>query len=133
VKPVSGIAPRFERDGDGDFVLRPPECPSREELERHLLGPIVIPPPPAAPPSLQFSLGDLMIVTVGVAAGLAGGSWMPTDLFAALAGIATLVGLLVVSCHPPETHLGKVIWTSFVVAYFTAVLAAVVRPPLGPG
>jgi hypothetical protein len=130
---VSGIAPRFERTDEGDFVLRPPECRSREELERDLIGPIVIAPPPTAPPGLQYSVADLMILMVGVATGLAGGSWMPTDMFAALAGVATLIGLLIVSWHPPESRLGKVIWTSFVVAYFTAVLAAVLRPPGAAG
>jgi hypothetical protein len=120
------------RSGD-DFVLRAPNCRSREELERELEGPIRIPAPPPKPPPPQFSLGDLMILMIGVAAGLAGGSWMPTDVFAALLGLATLVGLVIVSWHPPETRLGKLIWTSFIVAYFMAVLAAILRPPTNAG
>jgi len=127
---VAGSAPIFERNDEGDFVLLPPEGRSREEVERELTGPIVIAPEPAEPPRLlQFSVGDLMILMVGVAAGLAGGSWMPTDVFAAILGLATLAGLLIVSWHPPETRLGKMIWASFVVAYFMAVLAALIRPP----
>ena len=74
-----------------------------------------------------------MILMVGVAAGLAGGSWMPTDLFAAILGLATLIGLLIVSWRPPESHVGRVIWASFVVAYFIAVLAAVFHRPPGAG
>jgi hypothetical protein len=131
---VGGFAPIFERDDGGDFVLRPPECPSREELERDLADPIQLPDPsPLRPPPPQFSLGDIMLLMVGVAAGLAGGSWMATDLFAAILGLATLVGLLIVSWHPPETRLGKIIWASFVVAYFMSVLAAVLRPPPSTG
>jgi hypothetical protein len=122
-----------DRSGD-DFVLRAPECRSREELERELEGPIVLRDLSASkPPPPQFSLGDLMILMVGIAAGLAGGSWMPTDVFAALLGLATLVGLLIVSWHPPESRLGKLIWTSFIVAYFMAVLAAILRPPTNAG
>ena len=73
-----------------------------------------------------------MILMVGVAIGLAGGSWMPTDVFAATLGLLTLVGLLVVSWHPPETHLGKLIWATLVLAYVIAVFAAVFRPLAHP-
>ena len=130
---MNGAAPRFERNEEGDFVLQPPNCRSREELERELEGPVRLPEAPSAAPPWQFSLGDMMILMVGVAGGLAGGSWMPTDLFAAVLGLATLVGLLIGSWRPPESHLGKLIWTSFVVAYFLAVLAAVFRPPVQAG
>jgi hypothetical protein len=83
-----------------------------------------------------------MILMIGVALGLAGGSWMPTDVFAASLGLLTLVGLLVVSWHPPKTHLGKLLWATLVLAYVIAVFAAVFRPlahprraarPLQPG
>jgi hypothetical protein len=127
---VSGSASSGEFSDDRDVVLRPPDCPSREELERGFAEPVQLSAPqPARQPRLQFSLSDLMILMVGVAVGLAGGSWMPTDVFAAILGLATLAGLLVVSWRPPETHLGKMIWASFVVAYFLAVLVAVFRPP----
>jgi len=126
---VGGFAPIFERNDEGDFVLRPPECPSREELERELADPIRLPDPSPPRPPPQFSLGDIMLLMVGVAAGLAGGSWMPSKMFAAILGLATLIGLLIVSWRPPETRLGKVIWASFVIAYFMAIVAAIVRPP----
>jgi hypothetical protein len=87
----------------------------------------------APPRRRQYSVADLLIVMVGVAVGLAGGSWMPTDVFAAMLGLLTLVGLLVVSWRPPQTHLGKVIWATLVVAYVMAVLAAVFRPLSHPG
>jgi hypothetical protein len=84
-----------------------------------------MPPRPSYP---QFSVADVMILMVGVAAGLAGGSWMPRDLFAAVLGLVTLVGLLVVSWHPPQTHVGRLIWGTLVLAYVIAVAAAVFRP-----
>src|SRR5262245_3990255 len=87
---------------DEPVLLQPPDCPSREDWARQLnRPPEPEPPPPPAPRWPQFSLSDVMILTVGVAAGLAGGSWMPTDVFAALLGLITLVGLLVVSWQPP--------------------------------
>jgi hypothetical protein len=126
---VGGDRSSSERTSGDEFVLRPPDCRSREELEREFTDPIQLPDPspPRSPP--QFSLSDIMLLMVGVATGLAGGSWMPTDLFAAILGLATLVGLLIVSWHPPQTRLGNVIWTSFIIAYFMAVLAAVFQPP----
>src|SRR5690242_12292270 len=110
---MSGQPPESQGSDEHGFSLREPDCPSREELERHLLGPIELEPEPPRPPGPQFSLSDVMILTVGVAVGLAGGSWMPTDLFAAILGMATLAGLLVVSLYPPDSHLGKLIWASF--------------------
>ncbi len=80
--------------------------------------------PPAPPRRGQFSVGDLLILTVGVAVG----SWMPTDVFAAALGLLTLLGLLVVSWRPPHSHLGKLLWATVVVAYVVAVFAAVLRP-----
>jgi hypothetical protein len=85
-----------------------------------------------APPRHQFSVRDLMILMIGVALGLAGGSWMPTDVFAASLGLLTLVGLLIVSWHPPRTHLGKLLWATLVLAYVIAVFAAVFRPLAQP-
>ena len=85
-------------------------------------------PLPAPTRRGQFSVGDLLILTVGVAVGLAGGSWMPTDVFAAVLGLCTLLGLLVVSWRPPRSHLGKVLWATLVLAYVIAVFAAVFRP-----
>jgi hypothetical protein len=131
---VCGNEASDERAKVDDVVLRPPDCPSREELERGFREPVQLPAPePVQQPPLQFSVRDLMILMVGVAAGLAGGTWMPTDVFAAILGLATLAGLLLVSWRPPETHLGKMIWASFVVAYFLAVLVAVFRPPTHAG
>ena len=88
------------------------------------------PPPPERPGRPQFSVGDVMIVMVGVAVGLAGGTWMPPDIFAAVLGLLTLVGLLLVHLYPPETHLAKLIWASLVLAYVMAVFAALLKPAL---
>jgi hypothetical protein len=126
---VGGDPDSSEGPREDELVLRPPECRSREQVERELAEPIELPGPAPRGPPPQFSLRDIMVLTVGVAAGLAGGSWMPGKLFAALLGLATLIGLLVVSLRPPETRAGKLVWASFVIAYFTAVVAALLRPP----
>jgi len=119
-----------DSSNDDDLVVLPAEGLSREELERQFAEPLHLEPDPAPARWPQFSIGDLMIVMVGVASGLAGGSWMPTDVFAAALGLVTLVGLLVVSWYPPESHLGKLLWATLVIAYILAVLAAVLRPPV---
>jgi len=140
---ASGPAPRLphefvlhpDRTGDDEQVrLQPPDCPSRDDWARHLHRLPEPEPLPALPPKWpQFSLSDIMILTFGVATGLAGGSWMPTDAFAAVLGLITLAGLLVVSWQPPETHLGKVIWATVVISYIVAVGAAIFRPLTHPG
>lgn len=114
---------------DRDFEIRPPDGPSREELSRRLDPPPSLQPPPVATaPRPQFGVGDLMVVMVGVAAGLAGGTWMPPDIFAAILGLVTLFGLLAVHLYPPESHLGKLLWGTLVLAYVMAVLAALCQP-----
>jgi len=116
-----------------EFRLAQPDCPSRDDWQRALQPPRSLPAPDPPAPRHQYSVGELMILMIGVAAGLAGGSWMPTDVFAALLGLCTLVGLLVVSWNPPETRLGKLIWATLVLAYVVAVFAAVLRPLSHPG
>jgi hypothetical protein len=90
--------------GEGDdFRLAPPDCPSREDWQRRLAPPVALeptPPPPSEWP--RFGITDLLVVTAGAAIGLAGGTWMPADLFAAILGLATLVGLLLVHLFPPS-------------------------------
>jgi len=122
---------REQEDDDRELVLLPPECPSREQLEQQWRPPLAIEPELRSPPWPQFSIADLMVLMVGVAVGLSGGSWLPTDVFAAALGIVTLIGLLVVNFHPPETRLAKLLWGTLVLAYVLAVLAALVRPPTG--
>ena len=75
----------------------------------------------------QFRISDLLIVMVGAAVGLAGGTWIPANIFAALLGLVTLIGLLIVHLIPPRSHTGKVIWATVVLAYVTAVSAALVK------
>lgn len=118
-----------ESSGEEDLVILPPEGPSREEIE-YSLSPLPEYVPPPKPPSArpQFSLADVMMVTFAVAAGLAGGSWMPSDVFAAVLGLITLIGLLVVHLHPPETHAAKLVWAALVIAYVMAVFAALLKP-----
>ncbi len=109
------------------YRVLPAEVPSREEQLRQL------DPPPPLPvrativrPRFQFSVLDLMVLMVGVAAGLAGGTWMPADIFAACLGLVTLGGLFLVHLYPPESHTGNLIWGTLVLSYIIAVLAALV-------
>jgi hypothetical protein len=108
--------------------LRPTDCPSREEQMREFEP---LPPLPAVPipatPAFQFTVFDLMIVMVGVAGGLAGGTWMPPDIFAALLGLVTLLGLALLHFVPPESHFARLMWGTLVLAYFVAVGAAVFK------
>lgn len=113
---------------DDDFRLAPPDCPSADDWQRALSPPPQLPVPDPPAPRHQYSVRELMILMVGVAFGLAGGSWMPTDVYAATLGLCTLIGLLVVSWSPPETRLAKLIWATLVMAYVISVLAAVFRP-----
>jgi peptidoglycan/LPS O-acetylase OafA/YrhL len=124
--------PEQEND-DQELVLLPPECPSREQLEQQFASPLRLEPEVRPPRWQQFSISDMMILMVGVAVGLSGGSWLPTDVFAAALGIVTLTCLLVVNFHPPETHLAKLLWGTLVLAYVLAVVAALLRPPTGIG
>lgn len=117
--------------GSDEFVLRPPDGPGRERIERFLDPPPQLPPdPPPKPSEYQFRLTDLLIVTAGVAVGLAGGSWMRRDVFAAVLGLVTLLGLMAVHIYPPESRLGKVIWGTLVLAYLVSVGAAILRPAI---
>jgi hypothetical protein len=112
-----------------EFTLRPPDGPGREAIERFLDPPPPLPPePPPKPSEYQFRLTDILIVTAGVGLGLAGGSWMPRDMFAAVLGLVTLLGLTLVHIYPPESRLGKVLWGTLVLAYLVSVGAAIMRP-----
>ena len=122
-------------DGD-DFRLAPPDCPSRDDWQRRFAKPAdsVSAPPVALRPSPtkpnewpRFGITDLLVVTAGAAIGLAGGTWMPADFFAAILGLATLLGLLLVHLFPPQTRLGKLLWAALVMGYITAVLVALIR------
>jgi len=113
-----------------EFPLRPPDGPGREAIERFLDPPKMPTEPPAKPSEYQFRLTDLLIVTAGVGVGLAGGSWLPRDLFAAILGLITLIGLMLVHVYPPETRLGKLLWGTLVLAYLISVVAAILRPSI---
>ena len=117
-----------ETETGDQFRLRPPDCPSREE-KLHELEPLPVfsvVPIPAAPP-FQFTVFDLMVVMIGVAGGLAGGTWMPSDIFAALLGLVTLFGLALVHFFPPESHFARLMWGTLVLAYVIAVGAAIFK------
>lgn len=119
--------PKPEQETDEPFRLRPIDSPSREE-KLFELEPLPSPtvPIPVAPP-FQFTVFDLMIVMIGVAGGLAGGTWMPRDIFAAILGLVTLLGLVLVHFFPPESHFARLVWGTLVLAYIIAVAAAIVK------
>ncbi len=115
-------------EADEQFRLRPPDCPSREEQLQEFeplpaLPAISI---PAAPP-FQFTVFDLMILMIGVAGGLAGGTWMPSNIFAVILGLVTLLGLVLVHFFPPESHFARLMWGTLVLAYVIAVGAAIFK------
>jgi hypothetical protein len=111
------------------FNILPPDGPSSEEIELRLNPPPKYEPPPPPPNQRpQFSLSDIMVLMLGVAAGLAGGSWMRADVFAAGLGLLTLMGLVAVHLYPPETHTTRLVWSTLVIAYIMAVVAALLRP-----
>ncbi len=120
--------PRPVVDVEEDFRLRPPDCSSREEKLHELepLPALTAVPVPTVPP-FQFTVFDLMIVMVGVATGLAGGTWMPRDIFAFVLGLVTLVGLTLVHFFPPESHWARLTWGTLVLAYVIAVGAAIFK------
>ena len=75
----------------------------------------------------RFSIAFLLFAMVGIGIGLAGGTWMSADLFAAILGLATLFGLLIVHLFPPRTQPGQLIWATLVMGYITAVLTALIK------
>ncbi|WP_254508411.1 hypothetical protein [Anatilimnocola floriformis] len=115
---------------DDEFKLQPPDGPGRERIEKFFdgspLAAMPVDPPPKS--DYQFRLTDLLIVTAGVGLGLAGGSWMPRDIFAAILGVVTLIGLMAVHIYPPESRLSKVLWATLVMSYLISVVAAIFRP-----
>jgi hypothetical protein len=75
----------------------------------------------------RYSIADLLIVMVGAAIGLAGGTWMQADLFAAIVGLLTLVGLLVVHLFPPQKAVPRMLWSALVCGYIAAVCTALIK------
>ena len=88
-----------------DCKLAPAEGWSPQELERQSALPRSLPAPDLPAKPRQFSVSDVMIVMIGVALGLAGGSWMPRDMFAAVLGLVTLApcpGWLILTFLPDK-------------------------------
>lgn len=111
-----------------DLSLASPDCPSREAWDRRLASPLKIespPPPPSEWP--RFSIIDLLVVMVGVAIGLAGGTWTRPDFYAGILGLVTLVGLIVVHLLPPRTPLARRLWAAVIGGYIAAVFVALIR------
>ena len=119
---------RPENGAEDQLRLRPVECSSRQEQLQELEPPLPLPAEaiPASPP-FQFSVFDVMFVMIGVAAGLAGGTWMPSDIFAAILGLVTLLGLALIHFFPPESHFARLMWGTLVLAYIVAVGAAIFK------
>ena len=119
---------KADLEASDQIRLRPLDCPSREEKLREFepFPPLPVVPIPVAPP-FQFTVFDIMIVMIGVAGGLAGGTWMPSDIFAAILGLVTLLGLALIHFFPPESHFARLMWGTLVLAYIVAVGAAIFK------
>ncbi|HZL91035.1 MAG TPA: hypothetical protein VFB96_21900 [Pirellulaceae bacterium] len=114
-----------ERPAD-ELRLLPPDCPSSDQfLRQYAVAEEPEPPPPPPPQRFQFSLVDLMVVMIGVAVGLAGGTWMPAEQFAGIMGLLILLGLVLIHFYPLESHGARLAWGTFILAYFVALVAAV--------
>jgi hypothetical protein len=119
---------KSDKEMGEEFRLKQPDCPSRQEkLQEFDPLPSLPAVPAAAAPAFQYSVFDLMIVMVGIAGGLAGGTWMPSDVFAALLGLVTLVGLALIHFVPPESHFARLLWGTLVLSYVVAVGAAIFK------
>ena len=54
---------------------------------------------------------------------------MPARIFGFYLGLLTIVVLLAFSLHPPQSRTARLVLTTLLVAYFSAMLAAAIRPP----
>ena len=77
----------------------------------------------------QFHIADLMLMTVAVSIGIAGGLWVPGVLFAAVLGVLTLVGMALDMVFEISDRRFNVFWLACIVAYLVASLAATFRVP----
>lgn len=112
-----------------ELRIRPAEGPSREEISRQLepLGNYV-PQPDERAQRLQFTIADVLVLMSAMSLGLAGGTWVPVQLFAAVMGLVMLCGLVIVHVYPPEAHWARLLWWSLGLAYTVSVLVAVLKP-----
>ncbi len=124
------IVARVVDDEPAELRLALPDCPSRDEFVQQAFPPEPQPvdQPPAPPSRFRFSVLDLMVVTAGISVGLAGGTWMPPQVFALCMGLLTVGGLIVVEMYPPESRSGWLAWIAVVLAYLAAWLAALAGP-----
>lgn len=121
--PDPVIAEIVDSSAEDELRLAPTDCPSREELCPQLVPPEIV-EIDDAPPRFQFSVTDLLVVTLGVSVGLAGGTWMPADYFAGIMGLLVLGGLILVTIYPFESRGGWLAWGTFILAYVVAVATA---------
>jgi hypothetical protein len=137
--PIAPLKPRDEfvlsvpsDDNDSDPIrILPAEGMSRAELARALEQESVKDqsddaPTPSGETGLRFTLCDLLLLMSVAAAGLAGGHWVPPEVFAGVLGIATLVVLVLITVALPESRLSRLVWTYMITLYFVAAISAVI-------
>lgn len=122
-QPDPVVAEMVDSSAEEELRLAPTDCRSREELCPQLVPPEIV-ELDDAPPKFQFSVIDLLVVTLGVSVGLAGGTWMPADYFAGIMGLLVLGGLILVTIYPFESRSGWLAWGTFILAYVVAVATA---------
>lgn len=112
---------------DDDFKLSPPDglSESQRQLRTRVVPPVEV--SNRMPPRSQFTLRQLLIFTTFSAAGLAGQSWMPADVFAGLLGIGVFLCLIWFAVSPPENEGTRLLWWGLVCAYTMALVTAVLK------
>ena len=106
------------------YLDEPESVPNRPQLASptHALPP---PPPPLLEPEAQqFSLAGLIVLVAACALMFAVGRLLPPRLFAALAGLATIFGLILLPRLNPSSGLLRLARWLLVAAYFTAAALA---------
>jgi hypothetical protein len=110
--------------GPADNADRPTSLPpldlSPADVQR--IKDAICPPPPA---DERFSLGGLFAIVTAAAVLLGVGIRLPRPLFAGLAGVATLVGIAVLSLSNSPSAALRVAWWVLLVIYLLAIGAAV--------
>lgn len=130
LQPLSEPASAFREAAAADEPLpslAPPVGLSRAETLQQLEPPPVYRPPKPPEPGFRFGIADILLFMVGAGVGLAGGSWMQADLYAAILGLLTLLGLIAVHLNPPQSPLLQRLWYFWVAAYLLAVVSAVLK------
>jgi len=123
-EPDGFVAPA---DDDEQFTLTPADGLSEaERIHRsRTYPPVSVPESPRR--AGQFTVAGLLAVTFFVALGLSGQSWVSAQVYAGVMGLLALLALIWAATRPAESAASRLVWWGITVAYFSAVVAALVR------